>query len=91
MKETFPFVAGYFGIVTTFFQPWGFVLASKKYDPLALTEQEIESRFTARGVKNRYYTPRFHRAVFTLPDYLLEAQAKSGRILTDAEPFVWTA
>ncbi|HJP82428.1 MAG TPA: fused MFS/spermidine synthase [Fimbriimonadaceae bacterium] len=91
MKETFPHVAGYYGIVTTFFQPWGFVLASKKHDPLALTEQEIQSRFTARGVKNRYYTPRFHRAVFTLPDYLLEAQANSGRILTDAEPFVWTA
>ncbi len=91
MREVFPFVAGYFGIVTTFFQPWGFVLASKKHDPLALTEAEIAARFTARGVSNRYYTPRFHNAVFTLPDYLLEAQARCGRVLTDAEPFVWTA
>jgi spermidine synthase len=84
----FKFVAGYWGMVNTFFQPWGFVLASKTLDPLALPASEIESRFAARGVKNRYYTPRFHQAVFTLPDYLLEAE---GRILTDAEPFVWTA
>lgn len=91
MKEEFPFVAGYFGIVSTFFQPWGFVLASKKYDPMALTAEEITKRFAERGVTNRYYTGRFHHACFTLPEYLLEAQKTSGRILTDAEPFVWTA
>lgn len=91
MKEVFPYVAGYFGIVSTFFQPWGFVLASKKYDPMALTAEEIENRFLKRGVKNRYYTGRFHHACFTLPEYLLEAQKQHGRILTDAEPFVWTA
>jgi spermidine synthase len=83
-------VAGYWGMVTTFFQPWGFVLASKKYDPFALTEEEVAARFAARGVRTRYYTPRFHRAVFTLPDYLLEA-TQMARQLTDAEPYVWTA
>jgi spermidine synthase len=84
-------VAGYWGVVTTFFQPWGFVLASKKHDPLALTAQEISARFAARGVDTAYYTPRFHQAVFTLPDYLLAAKAQTARVLTDAEPFVWTA
>ncbi|HVL39321.1 MAG TPA: fused MFS/spermidine synthase [Fimbriimonadaceae bacterium] len=89
--DVFEHVAGYWGMVTTFFQPWGFVLASKKYDPLALTPEEITARFAQRGVRTRYYTPRFHQAVFTLPDYLLEAIADQGRILTDAQPFVWTA
>jgi spermidine synthase len=91
MSEVFPYVNGYYGIVTTFFQPWGFVLASKKYDPMALSVEEIASRFAARGVQTKYYTPRFHNAIFTLPDYLLEAKEQVGRILTDAEPFVWTA
>jgi spermidine synthase len=91
MKEVFPYVYGYYGIVTTFFQPWGFVLASKKHDPMALTPEEIEARFAARGVKNRYYTGRFHSAVYNLPEYLHEAKRNSARILTDAEPFVWTA
>jgi spermidine synthase len=91
MKETFPYVAGYYGIVTSFMMPWGFILASKKHDPLKLTSEEIAKRLDARGVKNRYYTPRYHQSVFTLPDYLLEALERHGRILTDSEPFVWTA
>ncbi|AIE86236.1 fused MFS/spermidine synthase [Fimbriimonas ginsengisoli] len=89
--EVFQHVAGYYGIVTTFFQPWGFVLASKRHDPLALDPEEIARRFAARGVSNRYYTPRFHNACFTLPEYLHRAVEEEGRILTDAEPFVWTA
>jgi spermidine synthase len=89
--DCFPFVAGYYGIVSTFFQPWGFVLASKRENPLALTEAEIAKRFAERGVSNRYYTPRFHHAAFTLPEYILRAVEHEGRILTDAEPFVWTA
>jgi len=90
LKGTFPYVRGYWGFVTTFFMPWGFVLASKIHDPAALSEAEIARRFAARGVRTRYYTPRFHNAVFTLPDYLLEAVGRA-RVLTDAEPFVWTA
>lgn len=83
-------VEGYWAVVTTFFQPWGFVLASKRHDPIGLSEVEIARRFAERGVRTRYYTPRFHRAVFTLPDYMLEAVAQA-RELTDADPFVWTA
>ena len=91
MKEVFPYVQGYYGLVSTFFQPWGFVLASKKHDPLALAKDEIEKRLNERGVQNRYITPRFWNAAFTLPEYLLRAVEEEGRILTDAEPFVWTA
>lgn len=83
-------IDGYYGIVTTFFQPWGFVLASKKHDPKALTAAEIAARFAARGVKNRYYTPEFHASVFNLPPYLME-QWDKARVLTDKDPFVWTA
>ncbi len=89
--DCFSHVAGYYGLVTTFFQPWGFVLASKKHNPLELTEAMIAERFAARGVKTRYYTPRFHQACFTLPEYLIEAKETKGRILTDADPFIWTA
>ena len=91
MQDVFAHVAGYSAMVTTFFQPWGFVLASKKYDLNQLSEEEITKRFALRGVKNRYYTPRYHKAVFTLPDYLLEAQQTEGRVLTDANPYSWTA
>lgn len=91
MPEEFAHVAGYYGVVTTFFQPWGFVVASKKHNPLTLAPAEIAARLSARNVRNRYYTPRFHQALFTLPEYLLRAKEESARILTDAEPFIWTA
>jgi spermidine synthase len=91
MKETFPVVRCYWGVMTTFLLPWGFILASKKHDPLELTEQEIAKRFAARGVKTRYYTSRFHHSVFTIPEYLQDAIKKHGRVLTDQAPFVWGA
>lgn len=91
MKETFPVVRGYWGFVTSFMMPWGFILASKKYDPIELSEEEIAKRQKDRNVKTRYYTPRFHNSVFTLPDYLYEALEEHGRVITDAEPFFWEA
>lgn len=91
MKDSFAYVRGYYGLVTTFQMPWGFILASKKHDPLALDQDELARRHAARGVNNRYYTPRFHQAMFTLPEYMLRAIEKHGKVLTDAEPFLWTA
>lgn len=91
MGDVFPYVRGYWAHVTSFMMPWGFILASKKHDPLALSEEEVASRMAARGVKTRYYTPRFHQATFTLPDYLYEAVDAHGTVLTDERPFYWTA
>lgn len=91
MKDVFPYVRPYYGIITTFMMPWGFILASKKHDPLELSPEEIAARFAARGVKNRYYTPRYHNSVFTLPDYIDEVVEKDGKVLTDDKPFIWTA
>ncbi len=88
----FKYVRGYYGLVTTFQMPWGFILASKSHDPLELTPDEIAKRLAARGVtENRYYVPRFHQAMFTLPEYMLRAIETHGTVLTDADPFVWTA
>jgi spermidine synthase len=91
MKDVFPIVRGYWAHVTTFMMPWGFILASKSHDPLQLNEAEIAKRFADRKVTTRYYTPRFHQATFTLPDYLYEAVEEHGKVLTDAAPFFWTA
>lgn len=91
LREVFPYVYGYYGIVSTFFQPWGFVLAAKSYDALALSAEEVNRRHAERGVKTKYYTGRFHHALFTLPEYLERAVVEQGRVLTDADPFVWEA
>lgn len=89
--DAFPVVRPYYGIVTTFLQPWGFVLASKQHDPLLLSEADVAARLKARGVQNRYVTPRYHQSIFICPDYLLEAFEEHGRVCTDADPFFWKA
>lgn len=91
LGDSFAFVRGYYGLVTTFQMPWGFIIASKKHDPLDLDMNAIAERLAARGVTNRYYTPRFHHAMFTLPEYMHNAIEEHGRVLTDDKPFLWTA
>ncbi|MBX3096177.1 MAG: hypothetical protein KF812_04890 [Fimbriimonadaceae bacterium] len=91
LGDSFAYVRGYYGLVTTFQMPWGFIIASKKHDPLELDVQAIAQRLQERGVKNRYYTPRFHHAMFTLPEYMHKAIEEHGRVLTDDKPFLWTA
>jgi spermidine synthase len=87
----FPVVRGYYGLVTTFQMPWGFILASKRHDPLDLDPGQIDERLRGRGVANRYCTPRFLPSMFVLPEYMLAAIEEHGRTLTDAEPFLWDA
>ncbi len=91
LKDVFPYVRGYYGLVTTFMMPWGFILASKKHDPLELTEEGIAKRLAARGVVNRYCTPRFFQSMMTLPEYMLRAIDEHGQVLTDEKPFIWNA
>lgn len=91
LQEVFPIVYGYWAFVASFMLPWGFVLASKRHDPLALTPEEVARRLEQRGVRRlRYYSPFTHFGVFHLPPYLHQAIAE-GRVLTDAEPFSWEA
>lgn len=91
LKEEFPYVRGYYGLVTTFQMPWGFIIASKKHDPMDLTPEQLQERLGGRGIKPRYTTPRFMPSMFVLPEYMYDAIKAHGRILTDAEPFLWEA
>ncbi len=91
LQEVFPIVRPYWSFVASFMLPWGFVLASKKYDPLALTPEEVANRLEVRNVRGlRYYDPQTHFAMFAIPPYLREV-IQTARVLTDAEPFAWEA
>jgi spermidine synthase len=91
LQEVFPIVRPYWSFVASFMLPWGFVLASKKHDPLGLTPDEVAHRLETRGVRGlRYYDPHTHFALFAIPPYLREV-IQTARVLTDAEPFAWEA
>jgi len=89
LKEIFPLVRPFWTFIFSFSLPWGFILVSKKMDPLELDEKEISRRIRSRGVKNlKFYHPAFHKSLFSFPLYLKSA-LKKGRILTDEKPFIW--
>ena len=88
LKSVFPVVRAVTCPVAPYMGQWGFIVASKKYDPMELKEEEIAKRFAARGVTTRYYTPRYHQAAYTLPEHLVRAIGEAN-VITDAKPFVW--
>jgi spermidine synthase len=91
LGAVFPVVRPYWTFMFSFSLPWGFVLATKKADPLALKEEDIARRLREREVKHlRFYHPRLQQGFFSLPAYLIRA-IKKGRILKDEAPFIWEA
>jgi spermidine synthase len=91
LESIFPLVRPYWTFIFSFGLPWGFILASRKEDPLLLNEKDISQIIRQRRVKKlKYYHPGLHKNLFCLPLYLVKALGK-GRILTDEKPFIWEA
>lgn len=87
--SVFPVVRPYWTFVFSFAGPWGFVIATKKGDPLHLNEKALQERISTRGIKGlKFYHCGLHKGYFALPGYLLKDQ-KKGKVLTDREPFIW--
>ena len=91
LKEMFPHVRPYSSFILSFQISWGFVLASKGRDPLEVEEAEIKERLKKGNFGDlTFFHPRIMRPLFVLPLYL-ERSMDRGRVLTDADPFIWTA
>lgn len=89
LDEVFPLVRPYWSFIFSFGLPWGFVLASKKEDPLQLDDKDIARRIDEREVKNlKFYHPPLHKSLFSFPLYLMKDMEK-GKVLTDKGPFIW--
>jgi spermidine synthase len=89
LGTVFPLVRPYWTFVFSFGIPWGFILASKKKDPLKLDEEEIALRIRNRKIKKiKFYHYTLHKGFFALPLYLVKS-LKKAEILTDEKPFIW--
>ena len=88
LREEFPIVSPFATWVPSYGSLWGFVIGSKRYDPITLTDRLIEERINERGVDDlEYYSSTFHKALFVLP-YDLSSKIISGQgdIITDDSP-----
>jgi spermidine synthase len=89
LGHVFPKVRPYWTFVFSFGGPWGFIVASKKEDPLDLGMNHLKKRINLRKIKGcKFYHNGLHKGIFALPGYIVKDQDK-GRVLTDREPFIW--
>lgn len=87
LATSFKIVRAFQAIIPSFDLPWGFLLASKKVDPLILSPDEINRKIRMRKLGNlKYYDGITHIGIFSLPKYLREDLKKIGRCILDKKP-----
>ncbi len=67
VKQVFPIVREYNVWVPAFGYTCNFIIGSKKYDPIAISLEELEKRFKERQLKMRFYTPQAHLGLLYTP------------------------
>ncbi len=86
LKQVFPVVRPYTASIPSFYSPWGFVLASKKEDPLNISEDYINKRLSEIAGSLKFYDYETHAGIFSLPKYLREEIKGEKRIITNSSP-----
>ena len=87
MKTAFPVVAPYEANVPSFGGPWGFALASQKFDPRQLSPEEVDRRIASRVNKTLgFYDGQTHHGLFFIPKYLRDAMAEEKTVITEDNP-----
>jgi spermidine synthase len=67
VKSAFPIVAEYEVWIPSFGYAVNYILGSLRYDPAALTAEEVDKRLKERGVSTSFYSGRTHIGLVNLP------------------------
>ncbi|MCL0034535.1 polyamine aminopropyltransferase [Dehalococcoidia bacterium] len=87
LKTAFSVVAPYEVNVPSFGGPWGFSLASLKFDPLRLSPEEVDRRISHRLNKPlTFYDGQTHQGLFFIPKYLRDAMDSETMVITEDNP-----
>jgi len=87
LTTAFPVVAPYEANVPSFGGPWGFSLASLKFDPLRLSPEEVDRRISHRLNKPlAFYDGQTHQGLFFIPKYLRDAMDRETMVITEDNP-----
>ncbi|OLD38657.1 MAG: hypothetical protein AUI57_06215 [Candidatus Rokubacteria bacterium 13_1_40CM_2_68_8] len=91
LREVFPMVAAYQSFISCFGTPWGFIVASKKVDPAGQGAPAVD-KLIAERIKGslEYWDGVTHQHAFSLPKFIRKAIAKQTRIVTDANPLIFS-
>jgi spermidine synthase len=73
LRQAFPIVRTYLGCVPTYPGTlWSYTIGSKRYDPLAVSQEAIAARLAENGIEPRYYSSDVHHAAFALPPFIAD-------------------
>ncbi|MEC4683782.1 MAG: polyamine aminopropyltransferase [Nitrospirota bacterium] len=87
MRSAFPTVRGFSTNIPSFGLPWGFTLASKGVDPLAMTRDAVDRILTERNLTDlRFYDGLAHQGLFGIPRHIREELDRSSIIIEDNHP-----
>lgn len=88
LKKVFPVVKTFEAMIPSFDTPWGFAMASKKYDPEKIIKTEIDNKLKARGINDlKHYDGILHSGLFILPKDLRRTyNDKRIPIIEDGKP-----
>ena len=89
VEKIFPIARGMRVFIPSYDDTWGFIVASKKYDPISIKPAEIRVRIRKRGLKGlKFYDEKIHQSLFILPKNLRAAIKRQKRVIKDNKPFV---
>jgi spermidine synthase len=87
LSSVFPIVTTHTIDVPCFGGPWGFCIASRKFNPGHLGIDEINARISQRSLANlKLYDGTTHQGMFSLPLFLRKALENQSRLISDDEP-----
>lgn len=87
VEAVFPVARAFKADVPAYSSAWGFVLGSKKYDPLKLNPKDVDRMLKERKIRNlKFYDGLTHQTMFILPKNLRKMLQKEKEIVKDSKP-----
>lgn len=89
VEKVFPIVKGLQVFIPSYDDCWGFIIASKKYDPTKLKSSEVKKRIAKEGLRDlKFYDEKIHHSLFILPKCLNQAIKKQKKVIKDNHPII---
>jgi len=70
LKKVFKVVRSYYSYVPSFDEPWAFIIASQKADPLNISAKQVDRKLGTISKSLRFYDGQTHEGLFRIPKYL---------------------
>ena len=87
LKKVFPIVRPFYTYIPSFDSQWGFMMASKKYDPMKISQNELRDRINKRiQGEFKLYDEKYHFKIFILPKDIKKFLEENVKISTDKNP-----